>query len=803
MGGHVVVGAVVAADVHGLALAIDQLLGDFFLVLGHLTGDFGELGLEVGILVLLGEGLRPVEREVEVAAAGVQFVDPAGGVALVFQMLADGLVQRGGQEPGLVAVVHLAVVLERGDEGAEFTQGVPAQVSFLDELLDVPGGRAAGAGLEHAATVEQGDDREHLGAGAQFQDGEEVGEVVAQDVAGYGDGVLAGPAAGDGGLHGIERGQDADVKAGGVVFGQVLFYLFEQLGVVGAVGVKPENGGLAGETGAGHAEFHPVLDGDVLGLAHPEDVVFFDALLHERVAGGVHHADGSVAGGFKGLVVGAVLLGGLGHEADVGDAAQGGRVEGAVLLAVFDDSLVDGGVGAVGDQGNGVVEFVVGTPGAPAVADDHGHGGVNDGVAGNVEVGDAPVGVHHHQVRAALVGGLDVGFDLRALGFRQVLDLGQHLGDAVVRVNGDLGQGVGVLVEHVLEENRYAVSEDDGVGDAHHGGLEVEAEENVIGFGLIHFLSEEAAQSVGVHNGAVEDFAGLDGDAGLEIGNAAVAADELNGGGSGLGCGNGHFGAEEVAVGHVADASLGDVRPVLHHAVGVALAVFLDGGRGAAVRVSFADDGVDRAAQDAGIAHLDFALGVVGGLVGVVGNVVPLALQLGDGALQLGNGRADVGQFDEIGRRLQAQLAAHAQVVGDSLLVGQIVGEVGDDAAGQRDVPGLQLDARTLGESLENREQGVGGEVGRLVGFGVNDLGSFWHDLLLSKQVSRAANDCQGMFDYRPGHGGRMGRIQPDLNLNDCTPELWRTVACDGFRNRSGLKARAAVRQHRHLNRNV
>ena len=76
-------------------------------------------------------------------------------------------------------------------EREELAQAVPAQVVLLDQLLDVLGRRAAGAGLEQPAAVDQRDDREHLGAGAQLQDREQVGQVVAQHVAGDRDGVLA------------------------------------------------------------------------------------------------------------------------------------------------------------------------------------------------------------------------------------------------------------------------------------------------------------------------------------------------------------------------------------------------------------------------------------------------------------------------------------------------------------------------------------------------------------------------------------------------------------------------------------
>ena len=57
---------------------------------------------------------------------------------------------------------------------------------------------------------------------------------------------------------------------------QVGFDLGDDLGVVGAIFIKPENGGIAGGAGAFHGEFDPVLDGGVLGLAGAPDVAGFD-----------------------------------------------------------------------------------------------------------------------------------------------------------------------------------------------------------------------------------------------------------------------------------------------------------------------------------------------------------------------------------------------------------------------------------------------------------------------------------------------------------------------------------------------
>ena len=86
----------------------------------------------------------------------------------------------------------------------------------FSELLDVLRRRAAGAGLEQAAAVHQRDDREHLRARAELEDREQVGEVVAQDVAGDRDRVLAALGALEREAGRLGDGQDLDLQAVGV-----------------------------------------------------------------------------------------------------------------------------------------------------------------------------------------------------------------------------------------------------------------------------------------------------------------------------------------------------------------------------------------------------------------------------------------------------------------------------------------------------------------------------------------------------------------------------------------------------------
>ncbi len=113
-------------------------------------------------------------------------------------------------------------------------------MTLFHHLLHMFRSRTAGAGLEESAALHQRDDGEHLGAGAQLQDREQIGEIVAEHVAGDRNGLQAVLHALQGETHRIDRGHDPDVQVGGVVILEILLDLGDQLLVVGTLFIEPE-----------------------------------------------------------------------------------------------------------------------------------------------------------------------------------------------------------------------------------------------------------------------------------------------------------------------------------------------------------------------------------------------------------------------------------------------------------------------------------------------------------------------------------------------------------------------------------
>ncbi len=144
---------VVTTDIRGVTLDHGHFLQDLVLVLLQLFRQLGEEFLQFLIAVLVGQLFRPVAGQVEVGAPVVQLASDAGRRLVVFQQTLGGLVQGLPQQARPLVVLFLTQFVQGHRGGQEFTQGIPAQVVFLNQLLHVLGRGTAGTGLVQAAAV--------------------------------------------------------------------------------------------------------------------------------------------------------------------------------------------------------------------------------------------------------------------------------------------------------------------------------------------------------------------------------------------------------------------------------------------------------------------------------------------------------------------------------------------------------------------------------------------------------------------------------------------------------------------------
>src|SRR5207244_1623248 len=121
--------------------------------------------------------------------------------------------------------------------------------------------------------------------------------------------------------------------------------------------VEPEDGGRIGSTSAVDGKFDPVLDSGVLGLARTPDIAFLDGMFNKDVPAGVDDAHNPVGWYLKRLVMRAVFLRRLRHQADVRYGTHRARIESAMFFAKIDRRLVNAGVAAVRNDGKRVLEL--------------------------------------------------------------------------------------------------------------------------------------------------------------------------------------------------------------------------------------------------------------------------------------------------------------------------------------------------------------------------------------------------------------------------------------------------------------
>src|SRR5688572_14657799 len=230
---------------------------------------------------------------------------------------------------------------------------------LLEKLLDVLRRGTAGAGFIEATTGQQRNNRQHLGARAELENGEEIREVVAQDVPGDGDGVLSFANALQSRAHRLDRRLNPDVEPGRVVILEIALSFFDHVPVMAAIRIEPEDCSGAGQSRTSHCQLDPVANGEVLCLAHAPDVSLFNRMLKDHLSFRIHDAYGPGCWNQECLVMRTVLFRFLGHQADVGYSAHGGYMECAVSLTVIEYFLVDAGARPVRNQVARVAQLAV------------------------------------------------------------------------------------------------------------------------------------------------------------------------------------------------------------------------------------------------------------------------------------------------------------------------------------------------------------------------------------------------------------------------------------------------------------
>src|SRR5688572_3010727 len=119
LGRLLIVRMIVPADILRPALRRQQLLIDLCNIVAQIFGDLRKPLCDLFIGRLCSQGLRPVQRQVEMAAPVVDLTYFTSRRLVALEELCVGLVQRIGEDLGHLIVSHLRQMLERGRERQE------------------------------------------------------------------------------------------------------------------------------------------------------------------------------------------------------------------------------------------------------------------------------------------------------------------------------------------------------------------------------------------------------------------------------------------------------------------------------------------------------------------------------------------------------------------------------------------------------------------------------------------------------------------------------------------------------------
>ena len=155
---------------------------------------------------------------------------------------------------------------------------------------------------------------------------------------------------------------DTYIQFAQIVVLEITICFFNHLDIVCAFFVEPEYGWNSGLPGSGDREFDPIPDREIRGLAHAPDIPLRDGMYQQYLIFFVNDPDSPACRNLEGLVVRAVFLGFLRHQADVGDVTHRRNIERAKFLAEADSLLIDTCVATIGDHRLGVVQLAIRAP---------------------------------------------------------------------------------------------------------------------------------------------------------------------------------------------------------------------------------------------------------------------------------------------------------------------------------------------------------------------------------------------------------------------------------------------------------
>ncbi len=366
---------------------------------------------------------------------------------------------------------------------------------FLVELLHVFRGRATGAGFKQATAIHQFDNRQHLGRGSKLKDREQVGQIIAQHVAGDRDGVFALADRIQRRVGCLARSQDPEfvLNARGL---EDRGHVFDQLRIMGTARIQPEDRLTAFGLLPRNGQLDPVLDRGLPCRCRAPDIARVHGMFVQDISVHGDHPHRARRCDFECRGVRAVFLGLLGHQADILDRSGGGWIKRTILFEVRNCFVIDARIGAVGDDAFGVASLPSGPQPLPPAR-------ISAGIEASMITSDGTCRLVMPLSELTIYSG---GWSSISASI-SVDDRGPigHPGDPVqprsrqCRNSGPrraASSASPCLSKTGFRKLRHRMSEDNRVGDLHHRGLQVQREQDPVLLRGVDLFGKKGVQAL-------------------------------------------------------------------------------------------------------------------------------------------------------------------------------------------------------------------------------------------------------------------------------------------------------------------